>query len=331
MIDLFDICNQLTQVYSPSGREHEVSKALTELARPYVDEIYSDPLGNLIAHKKGNGKRMMITAHMDSIGVVATYIEDLGTIRFSAVGGLTVGDMIGTRVRFANGVCGVIGYEEKTPFKQLRMENLFIDIGANSREQAEQLVRPGNFAVFTAMTYCQNDIICSPYLDNRLGCAVVLDAMSMVEHTEYDVYFVFTVQEEVGLRGATTAAFAVKPDYAIVVDVTDTGDLPERAQPMAVAMGKGPAVKIMDRSVICDQVIKDALYAASEALNISIQREIMVLGGTDTGVIQKSRGGVLSGAVSIPTRYIHTPNEMASLTDAEQAAQLIAYVIGHQI
>lgn len=330
MIDLFDTCSRLAQIYGPSGREQEVRAALTELAQPYVDEIYSDAMGNLIAHKKGSGKRVMVAAHMDSIGVVATYIDELGMIRFSYVGGLMLGDIVGIRVRFANGTRGVIGYEEKTPFQKLGMEHLFVDIGATSREQAEQLVRPGDFAVFDAPTFRQGDVICSPYLDNRLGCAVVLGAMSALEQTENDLYFVFTAQEEVGLRGATTAAFAVAPDYAIAVDVTDTGDLPERAQPMAVTMGKGPAVKIMDRSVICDEAVKNALYAAGNTLNIPVQREIMVLGGTDTGVIQRSRGGVQSGAVSVPTRYVHTPNEMASLTDAEQAAQLISYAIARE-
>ena len=142
-----------------------------------------------------------------------------------------------------------------------------------------------------------------------------------------DLYVAFTAQEEVGLRGAQTAAFAIQPDYAIAVDVTDTGDMPERKYPMAVKLGAGPAVKIMDRSVICDQSVKQALYAAAEQEHIPVQREIMEFGGTDTGVIQRAAGGVRAGAVSIPTRYIHSPSEMANVRDIEHAIQLIASVI----
>ena len=206
-------------------------------------------------------------------------------------------------------------------------DNLFLDIGAKDKAQAEASIQVGDFAVFDGEPFAQGDIICGPYLDNRIGCLTLIAAMAQMEQTDCDLYVAFTAQEEVGLRGAQTAAFAVQPDYAIAVDVTDTGDMPERKYPMAVRLGEGPAVKVMDRSVICDNDVKQALYRAAEQTGIPVQREIMEFGGTDTGVIQRTAGGVKAGAVSIPTRYIHSPNEMASISDIRNAAELIAHAV----
>ena len=207
------------------------------------------------------------------------------------------------------------------------MENLYVDIGAADAEQAARMVAVGDFAVYAAAPVRQENCIIGPFLDNRIGCAALLGAMEQLSNTENDLYFVFTVQEEVGLRGAQTAANAIAPDYAIAVDVTDTGDTPEKKVKMAVEMGKGPAIKVMDRSVICNPQVRQALETAAQQLGIAAQREIMEFGGTDTGAIQKSGGGVLSGAVSIPARYIHSPCEMAAVSDAEQAARLLAHTV----
>lgn len=327
MLNIFETYKKVARAFGPSGREHDVSAVIETLAKPYADEIYRDTMGNLIARKKGNGKKIMLSAHMDSIGVVATFVDEKGFIRFSNVGGLFKGDLINIQVVFQNGTRGVISYEEKTPFKELGLQHLFIDIGAKNKADAEKMVKVGDFAVFCAEPFQQGDIICGPYLDNRIGCVTLLCAMEQLSETDNDLYFVFSVQEEVGLRGAQTAAFAIAPDFGIAVDVTDTGDLPEKKHKMAVDMGKGPAVKVMDSSVICSEQVKAALYQAAEALSIDVQHEIMEFGGTDTGVIQKSRGGVPSGAVSIPTRYIHSPSEMASVSDIEKSAKILAHAI----
>ena len=220
----------------------------------------------------------------------------------------------------------MISYEEKTPFKDLTMDNLFIDIGAKDKADAEQYVQVGDFAVFEAPRFEQNGVLCGPYLDNRIGCVTLLLAMEQLAEaeTENDLYFVFTSQEEVGLRGAGAAAFSVEPDIAIAVDVTDTGDLPERKTPMAVDMGKGPAVKVMDRSVICTPAVCAALEQAGADCGVVTQREILQFGGTDTAALQKTRAGVQAGAISIPTRYIHSPSEMCAVSDVEGAAKLLA-------
>lgn len=324
MSKVFDLWNEVGGAFGPSGREDAVREAIAAIAGEYIDDITTDALGNLICRKKGSGKKVLFAAHMDSIGVVATYIDEKGFIRFSQVGGLFKGDLINIVVRFANGTRGVISYEEKTPFKDLTLDNLFIDIGAKDRADAEKQVQVGDFAVFEAPRFEQNGVLCGPYLDNRIGCVTLLRAMEQIGETDNDLYFVFTAQEEVGLRGAGAAAFAVEPDVAIAVDVTDTGDLPERKTPMAVDMGKGPAIKLMDRSVICTPAVCAALEQAAHDCGIATQREILQCGGTDTAALQKARAGVQAGAVSIPTRYIHSPSEMCAVSDVEDAAKLLA-------
>ena len=326
MSKVFDLWNAVGGAFGPSGREDDAREAIAAIAGEYVDDITTDALGNLVCRKKGSGKKLLFAAHMDSIGVVATWVDEQGFVRFAPVGGLFRGDLPGTVVQFANGTRGVISYEEKTPFKDLTLDNLFIDIGAQDRAEAEAMVQVGDFAVFAAPRFEQNGALCGPYLDNRIGCVTLLLMMEQLaeQETENDLYFVFTAQEEVGLRGAGAAAFAVEPDIAVAVDVTDTGDLPERKAPMAVKMGSGPAVKVMDRSVICAPFVCVALERAAAAAGVACQREIMPDGGTDTAALQKARAGVQVGAVSIPTRYVHTPSELCAVSDVEGAAKLLA-------
>lgn len=338
MSKVFELYQTLS-AFGPSGREEDIREAIAGIASDYLDEVTTDALGNLICRKKasrpeeaGPGRKIMFAAHMDSIGIVVTYIDDNGFLRFSNVGGLFRGDLINIQVRFANGTRGVISYEEKTPFKDLQMNNLFLDIGASSREEAEQMVQVGDFAVFEAPAFEQNGIICGPYLDNRIGCVtLLLTMMSLPETVSDDLYFVFTAQEEVGLRGAGTAAFSIQPDIAIAVDVTDTGDLPEHKYPMACFLGKGPAVKVMDHSVLCTPKIRSALEEAGLLAAVPVQREIMQFGGTDTAALQRCGTGVPAGAVSIPTRYIHSPSEMCAVCDVEQAAALLTQAVLHTL
>lgn len=324
MSRVFELYEMLSTAFGPSGREDMVREVIASGVGELVDDITTDALGNLICRKKGAGKKILFASHMDSTGIVATYIDENGFIRFSPVGGLFKGDLINIQVMFANGTKGVLSYEEKPPFRELTIDNMFIDIGARDREDAERRVKPGDFAVFEAPRFEQKGIICGPYLDNRIGCVALIMAMEQLKESVNDLYFAFTVQEEVGLRGAGPAAFSVEPDIAVVVDVTDTGDMPERKMPMAVCMGKGPAVKVMDHSVICSTNVRDALEDAASKLGIITQREILRFGGTDTAMIQRTRTGVPVGAVSIPTRYVHSPAEMCAVSDVESAAKLLA-------
>lgn len=324
MSKIFEWWNEIGGAFGPSGREDAVRETIAAIAGEFVDDITTDTLGNLICRKKGSGKKILFAAHMDSIGLVATYIDEHGFVRFATVGGLFHGDLVHSTVRFANGTRGVIAYEEKTPFKELTWDQMYLDIGAKDRAEAETMVQVGDFAVLDAPRYEQNGVLRGPYLDNRIGCVALLCAMEQLAESDNDLYFVFTAQEEVGLRGAGAAAFAVEPDVAIAVDVTDTGDLPEQKTPMAVRMGEGPAIKVMDRSVICTPAVCTALEQAAADCGLAVQREILQCGGTDTAALQKARAGVQAGAVSIPTRYIHTPNEMCAVSDVQAAAKLLA-------
>ena len=200
MSKIFDLWNTVAGAFGPSGREDAVRETIAEIAGAYIDDVTTDALGNLICRKKGakNGKKLLFAAHMDSIGVVATYIEDKGFIRFSQIGGLYVGDLLNIQVKFANGTRGVISYEEKTPLKDLTLDNLFIDIGAKDAEEARKLVQIGDFAVYEAPRFEQNGVLCGPYLDNRIGCVTLLLMMEQLadKEIENDLYFVFTAQEE---------------------------------------------------------------------------------------------------------------------------------------
>lgn len=315
-----ELLKKLTMCGSASGDEKRIAQIIENEIKDYVDEISYDALGNLTAHKKGTGKKIMLAAHMDEIGIVVTFIDDNGFLRFSNVGGLYIKELLGRRVLFENGAVGVI-YTEKEN-KNVQMSKMYIDIGAANREEAENLVLIGDTAVFEGNFHEVGDRVISKALDNRVGCYALIEAAKKIK-SKNDLYFVFTVQEEVGLRGARTAANAIAPEYALAVDVTDTGDTPE-GEKMAVKLGKGAAVKVMDRSVICSSEVRTALVQLAKENNIPYQMEIMADGGTDAGVINLSGAGVKTGGISIPTRYVHSPSEMADKKDVKAVIDLLA-------
>ena len=325
---IFDTLEKLVSVALPSGQEHKQAELIASLARPYCDEIYYDRAGNLVCRKKSFGKKLMIPAHMDVIGFMATYADERGFIRFAPVGGHTAYSLINQRVRFQNGVYGYIR-SDKTDEKKLSditKESLYIDIGASSRENALSMISIGDCAVFDAKPSKNGDFIITPYADNLASCAVLLLAMSKTGTSVNDLYFVFTVQEELGLRGAKTAANAIMPDMGIAIDLTRTGDAPSELDKnkMSVRLGAGPAIKIRDSSLICDRPVVDFLRSCAENNGIAYQDEVLPAGGTDSAAMQRSRHGVLSGCVSIPGRNIHSPSEIINEKDAEGAASLIA-------
>lgn len=332
---MFDLLAKITNVFGVSGNEEEIREVIKEEIKDYVDEISVDPLGNLIAIKKGKGrklvkgkgKKIMIAAHMDEIGIMATFIDENGFIRFTNLGGVSPFTSIGQRVRFKNGTIGVISFEEKLEdIKKLKLQKMFIDIGSKSREETEKLVKIGDTACFLGETKKQGDYVISKALDDRSGCAVAIEALKNLPDTENEIYFVFTVQEEMGLRGARTAAYQIMPDFAIALDVTGTGDKPE-CHLMEVKLGAGPAIKIKDNSVICHPEVKRLLEDAAKKQNIPYQYEILERGGTDAGSIHLTGGGIPSGVLSIPSRYIHSPAEMISMNDLENAVKIIIEAI----
>ena len=323
-MDILELMQTLNACHGPSGNEGQVAAAIRTLAAPYVDEITTDPLGSLICHKRGSGPRVMFAAHMDSIGFIITHIDKDGYLRFGQVGGLSAHDLPGTPVRFRNGTRGVVAVQGKVEAKDLKLDHLYIDIGARDRDEAAARVRVGDTAVYDTTPFVSGRRLFSPYLDDRIACAVLLSAMERLKQSDNDLYFVFTVQEEVGLRGARAAAYGIDPDYGIAVDVTDSDDIPDAPHECSSAAGKGAAIKVMDSSVICHPAVVKTLEDLAQARNIPYQRDILRFGGTDAGAIHQSRAGVYTGGISVATRYVHTPLEMADLDDIEACVALTA-------
>ena len=323
-MDILEIIQALNACHGPSGNEGQVAAAIRTLAAPYVDEITTDALGNLICHKGGTGPRVMFAAHMDSIGFIITHIDENGYLRFGQVGGLSAHDLPGTPVRFRNGTRGVVAVQGKVEPKDWKLDHLYIDIGAKDHAEAKTMVQVGDTAVYDTAAFVNGSRIVSPYLDDRIACVVLLMAMEQLKGTKNDLYFVFTVQEEVGIRGARTAAYGIDPDYGIAVDVTDSDDIPDAPHECSSVAGKGAAIKVMDSSVICHPAVVAKLEALAKEQGISSQKDILKAGGTDAGAIHQTRAGVYTGGISIPTRYIHTPQEMADLDDITACADLTA-------
>lgn len=332
MLSFIDILKELNTIPSPTGCEGALSDKIADLARPYCDSVRRDAMGNLIMHRAGLGKKLMLCAHMDTIGALATYIDEKGFVRFGPLGGLDITCLNSTSVAFTNGVEGVISVDTKVELKDRKLHNFYIDIGAESKEDALNMLPIGTAAYFKGeVRKLGEHKVCAPYLDNRAGVAILLMLMSQLPDSNYDLYFVFSSQEEVGLRGAKVAAFDIDPDFALALDVTDTGDLPESDIKMETALGNGAAIKIMDRSAISSPKITSALQECAKANNIPYQNEIMTDGGTDAGAIHLSRGGVLTGGISIPTRYIHSPCEVCDLRDIDSAVKLLKAALDNQI
>ncbi|NLY43866.1 MAG: M42 family metallopeptidase [Clostridiaceae bacterium] len=314
---------QLTQSYGPSGNEEVIRDLIINEIKQFVDELNVDPLGNIIARKKGPGKKLMFAAHMDEIGVIITYIDKKGYLRFSNIGGVSQYSALFQKVRFKNGVIGCIGYEEDIEsMKDLKLDKMYIDIGAKDREDAEKIVSIGDAACFEGPFNQQANRISSKALDDRIGCYILIEVIKQLKNSPNDLYFVFTVQEELGLRGARTSAFSVHPDYAVAVDVTATGDTPG-AKKMAVKLGKGPAIKVKDNSIIAHPYVRNIMIETAREAGIPYQLEVLEYGGTDSGAIHLTKGGIPSGVLSIATRYLHSPVEMADMDDINNGIKLL--------
>lgn len=324
---MYNILKDLMLCRGVSGRENKIAEKISGIIAPYCDECYTDAMGNLIAVKKSkneNAKKIMLCAHMDEIGFIATYIEDNGMIRISNMGGINWVSSAYTSVVFENGVRGALVPESGVKADAFSPEKFYIDIGASNRREAERKVKIGDTASVEAdlKKLIGNKVMGRP-IDDRIGCAIMLEiAADLAEASlDCDIYYLFSVEEEVGCRGAAPAGFSVAPDAALVFDVTRTGDS-IGCSPMAVKLGDGAAIKAKDSSLICDPDITDRLISLAKESKIKYQIEVLTAGGTDTSSIQCSGIGVRAGALSIPSRYIHSNVEMISLADAEACAEL---------
>ncbi|MBC7341663.1 MAG: M42 family metallopeptidase [Clostridia bacterium] len=327
MSNLQEILVQLSQTFGASGREDLVRQLIEQEIFAYVDEIKTDPLGNLVAVRRGEGRKIMMSAHMDEIALMITYIDEHGFLRFTNVGGQSPSILLGSQVVFGNGTIGAIYSEPLEDPKNLQLSKLYIDIGAKDREDAKAKVAVGDMAVFHSQPAVLGNRLMAKALDDRAGCAILIETIKRRPSTPKALYFVFSVQEEVGARGARTAAFGIDPDVALAVDITLTGDTPESKPPMAVELGKGPAIKVMDRLLVAHPAIKRLMVETAEMRSIPYQIEVLTHGGTDAGTIHIAREGIPSGVLSLPCRYGHTPNEMIDLDDLENAVKLLVALL----
>ena len=322
------LAKRLCETWSPSGEESRIAGVIHSEVLDLVDEVWVDALGNLIAHKKGNGPKVMVTAHMDEIGVIITHIDEQGFLRFSSIGQNNPDFLLGHRCRFANGTIGVFGSEPVEPDQKSDVARLYIDIGCYSEQEARAKVRVGDFAVYHTGFLDLGKVVVSKALDNRVCCAVLVTVLQELQGITpgNDCFFVFTVQEEQGLRGAYTSAYAIDPVYGIALDVTPTGDTP-KSRFGDIYMGKGPTVKITDRSVICHPQMVKHMAEVAVREEIPYQIEVLAGGGTDIGAIHITRAGVVCGGISIPWRHFHSASEMVDIDDVVNCIKLLKAVL----
>ncbi len=332
---------KLSNTQGVTGRENKIRDLLTQMLKPYTDEIQVDRMENIIAVKKGKPKapKIMLAAHMDEIGLMVKTITKDGFIQFSKLGGiddriLTAQEVI---IHTKKGAYqGVIGskpphiQKEEERKKIIPLDDLFIDVGAENREDAVNMgVAIGDPIAFDATyTKLNKEKVMGKAFDNRAGCAAMVETMKLLKDCSCTVYAVGTVQEEVGLRGAGTAAFTVDPDFALALDVTIAGDVPGvREYDTSVKLGNGPALTVSDSGIITHPKIMHWILDTSSEEKIPIQLESGLLGSTDAARISLTRQGIPSGALLIPTRYIHSPASILSLVDLENTAKLASIAI----
>lgn len=329
---LINTIKELCDLDGVSSFEDSVRAYLKEKTAPYADEMRIDPMGNLIIFKKGKkntGNRLLLAAHMDEVGLIVKGITEDGYLKFACVGGIDRRVLIGKKVRLGKkripGVIGLKAYHlvsEEEEKKVPKVEDLYIDIGARRREDAEKLICLGEFAAFDSdVVEFGNGFLKAKALDDRVGCAVMLELLK--EDLPLDCTFAFTVQEEVGCRGAFGAAFSVKPEIALVLETTTAADLAGMEPHKQVcAPGNGPVIPFMDGGSVADRRLFELLRDLAEKNNIPWQTKHYISGGNDASSIQRSREGVRTVVMSAAVRYLHAPSSVACMRDFDDILKL---------
>ncbi|KRQ87945.1 putative aminopeptidase YsdC [Caloramator mitchellensis] len=318
---------RLTDAFGVSGCEKEVREVIKEEIKDF-GEVTIDKLGNLILHKKGKGKRVMLAAHMDEVGFIVTGIKEDGRIKFAPVGGIDARILVSKRVVFERTKTkGIIGYkpihlqndaERNNP---VNVKELFVDIGATSKDEALKYVKLGDYATFESQYIEMGNYIKAKALDDRVGCAILMEVLK--EDYDFDIYFVWTVQEEVGLRGATVAAYSIEPEIGLVIEGTTCADFVKDEKDFVTETGKGPAISVMDSSSIADEKLLNRIVDVAEENNIPIQFRRGNVGGNDAGIIHKTKKGAITASISVPTKYIHSPISMIHREDYKNTLKLV--------
>ena len=329
MTEWLELTRKLVECWGPCGYEHRVRRLIREEVADLADEIQVDGIGNLICRVGNDGPRVLIAAHMDEIGLMSLYQEEIsGYLRFTPIGGLFPSTLLGNRAQFEDGTIGVIGAHHRSNGKSTRRtppenwEEYFVDISGAGGE-----IRPGQPAVFWREMAVRGDCLIAKALDDRIGCLVAIETMRrLAGNTPNQCYFAFTVQEEVGLRGARAAAHTTRPDIAIALDVTASGDTP-RGEKMPMKLGAGAAIKLYDPGLIVPRAVSDWMLQTAREHEIPHQREVLPGGTTDVAAIQSTGAGVPSGVISIPTRHLHTTSETVHSGDVSASIDLLTALL----
>ena len=334
-MELKETVKYLAGLNGTSGDEKDVTEAIIALL-PKDAEYKIDPLGNLIVEKKGKNRpksKLMIDAHTDEVGFIVTNINSDGTLSFDAVGGILPYVVFGRQVKFKNGVYGAIAgvplhlLEGEGKDSQPKISDLCIDIGAKNREEAEKSVQQGDCAYFTGEQFDFGDgFMAGKALDDRAGCAIMLELMK--KGLPYDCTFSFSVQEEIGTRGAAVSAFSINPDIAVVLETTTACDISGvKGEKRVCELGKGPVVSYMDKGTVYNRQLYRLAFETAKEIGVQCQTKTAVAGGNDSGAIHKAAGGVRTAAVSLPCRYLHSPCCVIKESDLYETVKLAEALI----
>lgn len=329
------LLKELTELNGVSGNEDEVREFIKKEAQMHATEIKVDSMGNLICYKKGKSSeyKIMLSAHMDEVGFIVTGNKD-GVIKFSSIGGIDERILPGTRVLVGDKkIPGVIGskpihlQDKEERGNNIKLKGMYIDIGTESKEELEKLAAPGEYiAFYSKYTEFGDNCIKAKALDDRVGCAILLEILK--ESHWLDLYACFTVQEEVGLRGAGVAAYTVNPDLAIVLEGTTCSDVPDvKEHEYSTVMGQGAVLTLMDRTSYPNKKLVEFIYNTARENNIPVQYKKTAAGGNDAGKIQLTREGVVVASISVPCRYIHSPVSVMNKKDFESCLMLVKKVL----
>ncbi|MBE7514757.1 MAG: M20/M25/M40 family metallo-hydrolase [Anaerolineales bacterium] len=334
-IDL-NLIRSLVEAWGPSGREQGVRALIEGYVSDLADEMRVDTAGNLICRmgRAGEGgKKIMVAAHMDEIGMIISHVDSKGFARFVNVGGLLTNTLHGNRVRHENGMIGVIGLDDGLNFGRITVPPLaefFIDFSDGSGVPQVQV---GDMATLWRTMDVNGTRVIAKSLDDRIGCVVAIQAMRALKGKTVpnELYFVFTTQEEVGIRGARVGAFGIMPDLGIALDVTSCGHLPKQGRGSSARMGGGASIKVFDVGHIVPVSVRDLFIRRAEEGGIPYQLEVLTVGSTDAAAIQVTGGGVPSGTISIPSRFVHTTSETVDVRDVQACVDLLVAVTANPI
>lgn len=314
------LLKKLLDAFGVSGREDEIRNAIKSEIDNKEFEIKEDKLGNLIVKAGSGNERIMICAHMDSVGLISTFIEDSGYIRMGQVGSYKMDELRGNYAEFENGVIGKIGLSGSGE----DLNSVFVDIGAKNRKEAVKKVTEACTARVISDYYDLNKNITGPGLDSRIGCYILLNIIKNMKESDKELYFVFSSQKQLEGRGARAAAYEIDPDYCIVLDTEECRDVPGGSGNLK--LGEGPVLTVMDRTLITNHKIKSLLEEAAAKAKVKLQYGVSGE-GSEGGLIHKERGGIMTGVLNVPIRYKYSASEMISLKDVENTISVVKNIL----